>query len=134
MLSDGSGAVTRAAVVALRHHIGNLDPALFEALLTPDNASHVRFAGYRLLTGGDTWQRLATNLALVDDPDLRLRAGSRADIANWLERQAATTYRAPDPARAGSLARLIEQARPVLGGPKTRLLRFHAGLGTGPGR
>ncbi len=101
------------------------------ALLAPDNASHVRFAGYRLLVAGDVWQRLATNLGLVDDPDPRLRASSRVDIASWLERQAATTYRSPDSDRAASLARLIERARPVLGEPKARLLRFHAGLGVG---
>ncbi|GLZ60922.1 hypothetical protein [Micromonospora sp. NBRC 107095] len=61
--------------------LGALDPEMLEALLRPGNAPHVRFAGYRLLTSADAWQRLATNLRLIDDPDARLCAGARADIS-----------------------------------------------------
>ena len=130
LLRDKSGAVTRQAVTTLRHHTSLLDPRMLNGLLESDNPRHVRFAGYRLVTGGDAWQRLATNLRLLDDPDPRLRVTSRADIVNWLDRDAATTYRTPDPDRAGELDRLTEQARPVLGEDKVRLLRFHAGLGS----
>ncbi|MBG6066347.1 hypothetical protein IW248_002634 [Micromonospora ureilytica] len=128
LLRDESGAVTRQIVAALRHDLGVLDPEMLEALLRPGNAPHVRFAGYRLLTLANAWQRLATNLRLIDDPDDRLRAGARADISAWLNRQAATTYHGPSGDRAAELDKLIERARPILDEDKVRLLRFHAGL------
>jgi hypothetical protein len=66
--------------------------------------------------------------SLVDDTDERLRVTARADLATWLDHEAATTYRGPSRERAVELDRLIEQARPILGAGKARLLRFHAGL------
>ncbi|GAB3959309.1 hypothetical protein GCM10027614_78530 [Micromonospora vulcania] len=120
--------MTSQVVAALRHDLGALDPEMLEALLRPGNAPHVRFAGYRLLTLVNAWQRLATNLRLVDDPDDRLRVGARADISSWLDRQAATTYHSPSRNLAAELDNLIERARPILGEDRVRLLRFHAGL------
>ena len=128
LLRDESGAVTRQVVATLRHHLGTMDSQMLRNLLGPGNAPHVRFAGYRLLTGGDAWQRLATNLRLIDDPDDRLRIRSRADITTWLDRQAVTTYHMPSRDRGAELDTLIEHARPILGDPKVRLLRFHTGL------
>jgi hypothetical protein len=128
LLRDESGAVTREVVATLRYDLGVLDPGILGALLGPGNAPHVRFAGYRLLTVGNPWQRLATNLRLIDDPDERLRIGARADITAWLDRQAATTYHGPSRDRAAELDKLIERSRPILGEHKVRLLRFHAGL------
>jgi hypothetical protein len=128
LLRDESAAVTRQAVATLRRNVGAVDPRELRALLGPSNPSHVRFAGYRLLTGGDVWQRVATDLRLIDDPDQRLRVSSRADLATWLEREAATTYRGPGRDRAAEIDHLIEQVRPILGEDKARLLRFHAGL------
>jgi hypothetical protein len=130
LLSDESAAVTRQAVATLRHNVGAIDPAELWALLGEANPSHVRFAGYRLLTGGDAWQRLVTDLRLIRDSDHRLRASSRADLAAWLDREAATAYRGPSRHRAAELDHLIEQARSILGEHRTRLLRFHAGLDT----
>ena len=128
LLRDGSAAVSRQAVVALRRDAGAVDPAELRALLGRGNPPHVRFAGYRLSVNGDAWQRLATDLRLVDDPDDRLRATARADLAVWLLRDAATAYRGPGPDRAAELDRLIEHARPILGEGRARLLRFHAGM------
>ena len=128
LLRDASGAVTRQAVASLPHEIGVPDPVMLDGLLSPGNAPHVRLAGYQLLIIGDAWQRFTTDLRLVDDPDERLRAGSRADIAVWLDRQAATTYRAPTRTRAAQLDELMERAQPILGERTVRLLRFHAGL------
>lgn len=128
LIHDESAAVTRQAAAALRRNVGAADPVELWALLDKAHPSHVRFAGHRLLTGGDAWQRLATDLQLIDDPDQRLRANSRADLAAWLDREAATTYHGPSRDRAAQLDHLIEQARPTLGENKTRLLRFHAGL------
>ncbi len=88
----------------------------------------MRFAGYRLLTAGNTWQRLTTNLRLVNDPYARLSATARADIAAWLEREAATSYRGPRPEQAVELDQLIEHVRPILGAHRADLLRFHVGL------
>ncbi|MCG5465465.1 hypothetical protein MED01_003744 [Micromonospora sp. MED01] len=128
LLRDESGAVTRQVVVALRQDLGVLDPGMLEALLGPGNAPHVRFAGYRLLIAGNAWQRLVTNLRLIDDPDDRLRGSARADLSAWLGRQAATTYHGPSRKHAAELDELIEDARPILGEHTVRLLRFHAGL------
>ncbi|HVQ93605.1 MAG TPA: hypothetical protein VMU51_21390 [Mycobacteriales bacterium] len=128
LLRDESGAVTRQVVATLRHDPGVLDPEMLAALLSPDNAPHVRLAGYRLLTVGNAWQRLATNLQVINDPDDRLRLSARADITTWLDRQAATTYHRPSGDRAAELDKLIERSRPILGEHKARLLRFHAGL------
>lgn len=128
LLRDESGAVTRQVVAALRHDLPALDPEMLEALLSPGNAPHIRFAGYRLLVAGNVWQRLVTNLRLIDDPNDRLRGSARADLTAWLSRQAATTYQGPSRDRAAELDTLIERARPILGEDKVRLLRFHAGL------
>ncbi|MEU1589591.1 hypothetical protein [Micromonospora sp. NPDC005710] len=128
LLRDESGAVTRQVVVALRHDLGALAPGMLEGLLSLSNAPHVRFAGYRLLTAGNAWQRLITNLRLIDDPDDRLRGNVRSDLTAWLNRQAATTYHGPSRKQAADLDELIEHARPVLDDDKVRLLRFHAGL------
>jgi HEAT repeat protein len=128
LLHDESGAVTRQVVATLRHDLGVLDPGMLETLLSVGNAPHVRFAGYRLLTGGDAWHRLTTNLRLIDDPDDRLRISARADIATWLDRQAPTTYHQPSRARGAELDKLIEHAHLILGERTVRLLRFHSGL------
>jgi hypothetical protein len=128
LLRDESGAVSRQVVVALRQDLGVLDPGMLQALLGPGNPPHVRFAGYRLLTAGNAWQRLITNLRLIDDADDRLRGSARADLTAWLDRQAATTYHGPSREHAAELDKLIEHARPILGEHKVRLLRFHAGL------
>ncbi len=128
MLHDESAAVTRQAVAILRRYPDAVDPSDLCSLLGAANPPHIRFAGYRLLTGGDVWQRLATGLRLVEDADQRLRATARADLAAWLEREAAISYRGPSRDRAAELDRLIDKARPILGESKVRLLRFHAGL------
>jgi len=128
LLRDDSAAVTRQAVMTLRPRAAELDPHPLHALLQPNNPPYVRFAGYRLLQAGNTWQRLATNLRLVDDPDARLRATARADIAAWLERGAPASYRGPRPEQAVELDQVIEHARPILGARRADLLRFHAGL------
>ena len=130
LLHDDSAAVTRQVVATLRRNAEAVDLDELRTLLGTTNPSHVRFAGYRLLTGGDAWQRLATDLELVDDTDERLRVTARADLATWLDHEAATTYHGPSRERTAELDRLIEQARPVLGDGRARLLRFHAGLAT----
>ncbi|GIH04945.1 hypothetical protein Rhe02_30120 [Rhizocola hellebori] len=127
LLNDEFGGVTRQAVFALRQHAATLDPALLNTMLDPDNPWHIRFAGYRLLVAGDVWQRLITNLRLIQDEDDRLRNAARSDIGFWLDSDAATAYRGPAPHQFGELAKLIDQALPVLGRDTTRLLRFHIG-------
>ena len=128
MLDDPSGAVTRQAVAGLRPNANGIPAGILDTLLAEENPTHVRLAGYRLLTSGDPWLRVTTDLRLVDDPDPRLLATARADLAGWLDREAATVYRSPRPDQAMLLDRLIEHARPVLGDHRCTLLRFHAGL------
>jgi hypothetical protein len=92
-------------VATLRRNAEAVGPDVLRTLLGTTNPSHVRFAGYRLLTGGDAWQRLATDLELLDDTDERLRVTARADLATWLEHEAATTYHGPSRERAAELDR-----------------------------
>ncbi|WP_436532195.1 hypothetical protein [Actinoplanes sp. HUAS TT8] len=122
LLRDESAAVTREAVRSLRREF--VDPEVLGSLLGQGNPAHVRFAGFGLLTGGDVWERLATDLRVIDDPDRRLRAAARSDLAAWLRSEAATSYGRP----GAGFDQLIERARPALGDDRVRLLRFHAGL------
>jgi hypothetical protein len=91
----------------------------------------VRRAAYRAaIAAGHLGLDRLTTAAVRDHSDQRLRASSRADLAAWLDREAATAYRGPSRHRAAELDHLIEQARSILGEHRTRLLRFHAGLDT----
>src|SRR5947207_13646303 len=82
--------------------------------------------------GRDHLAALATDLRLVNDPDARLQPTARANLAAWLERDAATFYRGPRPDLAVELDQLIEPARPILGARRANLLRFHTGLPATP--
>ncbi|GIJ49188.1 hypothetical protein Val02_60740 [Virgisporangium aliadipatigenens] len=132
LLHDGSPAVVRQAVTGLRHTPEAVPPALLADLLAPENPAHVRLAGFRLSAAGDAWQRLATDLRLVDDADERLRGTARADIASWLAFEAARVYHGPAPERAAELDGLLARAQAALGPERLRLLRFHAGLSVRP--
>jgi len=127
LLRDPSGAVTHQVVRSLSGDPYAVEPAVLAGLLTVENPAHVRFAAFRLATAGDAWLRLATDLRLVDDPDGRLRAAARADLAGWLTGQATRNWRGPDPQRGAELERLIASAAPTLGAHRVRLLRFHTG-------
>jgi len=98
LLRDDSATVTCQAATTLLPRAAELDPHPLLALLRPDNPPHVRLAGYRLLTAGTTWQRLATNLRLVDD---RMRGygppPARTGPPGW-----SVTPRPPTVARAGT--------------------------------
>jgi hypothetical protein len=85
------------------------------------------------LTVADSRGVLNSNLCLVEDPDVRLNSTARANIAAWLEREAATSYRGPRPEQAAELDQLIEHTRHVLGALRADLLRFNAAsVGAGP--
>ncbi|MCF6526150.1 hypothetical protein HOY81_24210 [Streptomyces sp. JJ36] len=137
MLTDPSGAVTRQVTVALRPWASRLDPERLRDLLgagnppgdSPGTPQHIRTAAYRLLDARDTWTRLLTDLELVADPSPVLRHRARDDLANWLAREAATTYGVPRGGTADALRARLRAAEGVLDPHQVRLLRFHCGLG-----
>ena len=130
LLTDPCSAVTRQVTVALRPRAHCLDASWLRELLAEDRPWHVRTAAYRLLHARDTWTRLLTDLDLVTDPSPTLRNRARNDLANWLAREAATTYAVPQGSAADALARRIDEVEDVLGPQKVRRLRFCLGLRT----
>ncbi|CAL9435042.1 hypothetical protein SUDANB95_02113 [Actinosynnema sp. ALI-1.44] len=70
--------------------------------------------------------RLDRAVAETADPGHAGHAHPRADLAAWLERDAATTCCTPPPARAAELSGLLAAA--VLEREVIRVLRFHFGL------
>ncbi|MEU5696157.1 hypothetical protein [Actinosynnema sp. NPDC020468] len=125
LLTDPVSSVTRQATLSLLRQAEALDERELGRLLDDHHPRHVRTAAYRLLRAHGPWTRIAVDLRLVTDPDLR--ADARGDLTAWLERDAATTYAVPRGSRAEELAALITAAEPVLGASRTRALRFHLG-------
>lgn len=128
MLTDPSGAVTRQVAIALRPWASRLDLSRLRELVTAGNPWHIRMAAYRLLRERDTWTRLLIDLELVADPSPSMRDRARGDIANWLKREAATTYSMPQGRTAEELTRHLHDTEAALGPKQVRLLRFHMGL------
>jgi hypothetical protein len=85
-------------------------------------------AACRLLRAHGTWTRITVDLQLINDPVHAIRTDARADLTNWLARDAATTYSFPHGPRADELSALITGTEAILGPEQTRLLRFHLGL------
>ncbi|MCS7477424.1 hypothetical protein ACFFQW_22020 [Umezawaea endophytica] len=109
MLTDPSGAVTRAVTRALRRHAEALDQDRLVDLLLSD-ARNVRTAAYRLLVASDAWHRLLADLVLVArDPERRVRAA--ADLRVWLSDARQT---ASPPPNAADLRRALGAAEPWL--------------------
>jgi hypothetical protein len=125
MLVDPAPAVVRQVTLSLRPRAAALDEHLLRGFLAPTHARHVRVAAYRLLRGHDTWTRLAVDLQLANDGDIRLRGQARADLATWLDTEAATTYSPPTATRRAHLLDLLADSESVLGRDRARRLRFH---------
>lgn len=129
MLADPAPAVLRQVTLSLRPHVTTLDERMLRDFLTPTQARHVRIAAYRLLREHDTWTRLAVDLHLINDQDIRLRGHARADLATWLIQDAATTYSPPTAAQREHLRDLLANAESVLGADRVRTLLFHINAG-----
>ncbi|WP_204047449.1 HEAT repeat domain-containing protein [Microbispora siamensis] len=123
MLVDPAPIVVRRAAEALRTAPPPEDRLwpLFDSGRPP----HVRRAAYRLLAGTHVWNRLKADLILLAGPDESLRERARADVRNWLDRQAATAYVGPPEPLRRELAVLIERAYDVLGERTVRILKWH---------
>jgi HEAT repeat protein len=128
LLTDPVSSVTRQVMLSLFGQADALDEDFLRPLLHRARPRHVRMAACRLLRAHDTWTRISVDLQLADDPVPAIRTDARADIVNWLVRDAATTYSFPKGSRADELAALLTGTEAVLGPERTRLLRFHLGL------
>ncbi|KAA5832066.1 hypothetical protein ABT337_02925 [Saccharopolyspora hirsuta] len=128
LLTDPVSSVARQVVISLLPQAGTLDEQALRPRLHPRNPRHVRRAVGRLLRAHGTWTRIDVDLLLIDDPAQEVRADARADLANWLARDAATTYAFPCGPRAAELSALLTAVEAVLGPEQSRLLRFHLGF------
>lgn len=128
LLTDPISSVTRQVTLSLRRQADTLDEHSLRSVLHQPHQRHVRMAAYRLLRARDTWTRITVDLQLIDDPVPAIRTDARADLTNWLARDAATTYSFPPGPRTDELATLLTDAEVILGAHQTRLLRFHLGL------
>jgi hypothetical protein len=128
LLADPVSSVTRQVTLSLLNQADALDKHVLQPLLHQLNPRHVRMAAYRLLRAHDTWTRISVDLQLVNDPVQAIRTDARADISNWLTREAATTYSFPSGPAADELSSLLTGTEAVLGPGQTHLLRFHLGL------
>jgi hypothetical protein len=133
MLQDQAPAVARQAALSLRPQAGEVPVAALEPLISPSNLPHIRSATYRVLHEHDVWTRLRVDLELYDDTDDGLRNRAHGDLADWLSRDAATTYSMPSGHTADRLDQLLVSRADTLGRDRERLLRFHLGL-TSPTR
>ncbi|GAA1287254.1 HEAT repeat domain-containing protein [Saccharothrix xinjiangensis] len=128
LLTDPVSSVTRQVVLSLLRQPGTPDEHHLRPLLHRSHPPHVQWAAYRLLRAQGTWTRISVDLELVNDPGHVVHANARADLANWLAQDAATSYSTPSGPRADELSALLARARPVLGPEQARVLRFHLGL------
>jgi hypothetical protein len=125
LLADPVSSVTRQVTLSVLTQVTALDEDVLRSFLHDARPHHVRTAAYRLLRACDVWTRISVDLELVDDPVPAIRGDARADLANWIAHESATTYSFPDKARAAELSALLAAAEASLGPGQTDLLRFH---------
>ncbi|MBC6449489.1 hypothetical protein GPZ80_20195 [Actinokineospora sp. HBU206404] len=123
MLADPSPPVTRQVVLSLRGR--ELDMSFLLRHLGVDHPRHIRFAAYLLLVARDTWTRIETDLALLEDAFLGGQA--RSDVLSWLRNSSATSYLTPTVERITRVDALLRVST-TLGEHHVSLLRFHMGL------
>jgi hypothetical protein len=83
LLDDPAPGVVREAVTALLPSAGSFDAGLLMERLTGREPRRVRVAAFRLLHAHSGLSRLRASVALVDDPDDRLRHWARQSVQRW---------------------------------------------------
>ncbi|WP_217552675.1 HEAT repeat domain-containing protein [Streptomyces sp. GbtcB6] len=103
LLDDPAPGVVREATVSLLPSAGSLDAGWLMDRLAAGRARHARVAAFRLLDGRGGLVRLRAAVALLDDPDVKLRG--------WAERSVRQWHPTPDvPLGSEEAAALLERA------------------------
>ena len=126
-LSDPSGRVSSAAARAL----GRLGaPASMASEAWASEHRSNRRAAWLLARSGGGWDQVEADLRLSGDQDVELAGLGRAQVSNWLEERAATTWQPMNAEQRDRIAVLLEtwDGRP---GAK-RVIAFHAGIKSAP--
>jgi hypothetical protein len=83
LLDDPAPGVVREATAALLPSAGSLDADRLMERLAVEQPRHVRVAAFRLLHAHDGLVRLRASVALLDDPDDKLRQWARQSVQRW---------------------------------------------------
>ncbi|MFF4268335.1 hypothetical protein [Streptomyces sp. NPDC001536] len=83
LLDDPAPGVVREVTAALLPSAGSLDTGRLMERLARERPRHVRVAAFRLLHARDGLVRLRASVALVDDPDDKLRRWAGQSVQRW---------------------------------------------------
>ncbi|MGW4348474.1 hypothetical protein ACWEL8_25830 [Streptomyces sp. NPDC004690] len=83
LLEDTAPGVVRETTMLLLPSARSLDPGRLAARLAPDRPRHIRAAAFRLLDAYGGLERLRAAVALLEDPDPRLRFRAEQSIRHW---------------------------------------------------
>ncbi|MFK0279312.1 HEAT repeat domain-containing protein [Streptomyces sp. NPDC090499] len=108
LLDDPAPSVVRETTVNLLPSAGALDAGWLMDRLAAGRARHARVAAFRLLDARGGLVRLRAAVALLDDPDVKLRG--------WAERSVRQWYPTPDvPLGSEEVAALLDRGRHLFG-------------------
>ncbi|MER6983623.1 hypothetical protein ABT317_43400, partial [Streptomyces carpinensis] len=122
LLDDPAPGVVREATAALLPSARSLDAGRLTANLAADRPRHVRVAAFRLLDARGGLVRLRTAVALLEDPDDRLRSRAEQSLQGW-------HATADVPRGAAEVAELLHRSRRLLSDHVLRRRAWEAGLG-----
>lgn len=106
LLDDPAPGVVREAALALVPSARALDDQWLMTRLGPDRPRAERVAAFRLLDAHDGVVRLRAAVALIDDPDERLRHWARQSVQRWRPT-------ADVPRGSAEVGVLLDRARPL---------------------
>lgn len=84
LLEDPSPAVARETATALLPSAARLSAPWLRQLLAPHRPRHTRLAAFRLLDAQGAIPQLRAAVALLDDPDDKLRTRAEQSVRRWL--------------------------------------------------
>ncbi|MEU6475576.1 hypothetical protein ABZ858_01570 [Streptomyces sp. NPDC047017] len=121
LLDDPAPAVVRETTTALLPSARSLDAGALTARLAPDRPWYLRVAAFRLLDACGGLVRLRAAVALLEDPDERLRQWAEQSVRSW--------YPTADvPRGAVEAGELLARCRHLLGDHAIRRRLWEAGL------
>ncbi|WP_328746736.1 hypothetical protein [Streptomyces sp. NBC_00285] len=121
LLDDSAPAVVREATLALLPSARLLDDGWLLEQPAGERPRGTRVSAFRLLTAHGGLVRLRAAVALVDDPDDRLRAWARQSVQRWHPT-------ADVPRGADEVGELLGRVRHLLSDHVLRTRRWETGL------